>query len=61
MVAVSPFRLGEFPNVRLGIASITAAADAVELYEQVVATMWSRAARGSQGAKLLRQAVSDAR
>jgi hypothetical protein len=31
-VAVSPFRLGELPNIRTGIATITKAPDAVEMY-----------------------------
>lgn len=59
LVAVSPFRLGEFPNVRLGVASITAATDAVDLYEKLVATMWARAAKGAAAAKLLRQAIGE--
>lgn len=59
LVAVSPFRLGEFPNIRLGVASITAATDAVELYERLVATMWQRAAKGAAGAALLRRAVAE--
>jgi len=59
LVAISPFRLGEFPNVRLGVASITAATDAVDLYESLVATMWQRAAKGVAGAALLRRAVAE--
>ncbi len=59
LVAVSPFRLGELPNVRLGVASITAAADAVELYERLVAAMWQRAAKGAAGAALLRRAIAE--
>lgn len=59
LVAVSPFRLGEFPNVRLGVASITAATDAVALYEKLVATMWARAAKGEAAASLLRHAMAE--
>jgi len=59
LVAISPFRLGELPNVRLGVASITAATDAVELYERLVANMWQRAAKGTAGAALLRRAVAE--
>jgi transcriptional regulator with XRE-family HTH domain len=59
LVAISPFRLGEFPNVRLGVASITAATDAVDLYERLAATMWQRAAKGAAGAALLRRAVAE--
>lgn len=59
LVAVSPFRLGEFPNVRLGVASITAAADAVSLYERLVSVMWQRAAKGAAAALLLKKAVRE--
>ncbi len=59
LVAISPFRLGEFPNVRLGVASITAATDAVALYERLVGAMWARAAKGAAAAALLRQAVRE--
>lgn len=56
-VAVSPFRLGEFPNVSLGVASITSAAEAIALYERLARDMWARAYRGSDGAKLLRSLI----
>jgi transcriptional regulator with XRE-family HTH domain len=59
LVAISPFRLGELPNVRLGVASITAATDAVELYEKLATTMWQRAAKGAAGAVLLRRALAE--
>lgn len=56
-VAVSPFRLGEFPNINLGVASITSASEAVTLYERLARDMWARAYRGSEGAKLLRNLI----
>jgi transcriptional regulator with XRE-family HTH domain len=56
-VAVSPFRLGEFPNISLGVASITSAAEAVTLYERLARDMWARAYRGADGAKLLRNLI----
>lgn len=59
LVAVSPFRLGEFPNVRLGVASITASNDAVELYERLATQMWERSAKGAAGAALLRKALAE--
>jgi transcriptional regulator with XRE-family HTH domain len=52
-VAVSPFRLGELPNVRTGIATITTSTDAVALYRSLVERLWSGAAKGREGAKLL--------
>jgi transcriptional regulator with XRE-family HTH domain len=56
-VAVSPFRLGEFPNVDLGIATITSSEEAVALYESLARDMWARACHGPEGAKLLRNLI----
>ncbi|QCI67612.1 helix-turn-helix domain-containing protein [Phreatobacter stygius] len=60
LVAVSPFRLGELPNVRLGVASITGAPEAVALYERLAAQLWQRAAKGVTGAALLRRCIAEA-
>lgn len=59
LVAVSPFRLGELPNVRLGVASITAAQEAVDLYQKLAEQMWDRAAKGGSGAALLRKCLKE--
>ena len=59
LVAVSPFRLGELPNVRLGVASVTAAREAVDLYQKLADQMWSRAAKGANGAALLRKCLKE--
>jgi hypothetical protein len=53
-LAVSPFRLGELPNVRFGVATVTAAREAVALYEDMVAQLWARSLRGKAGARRLR-------
>ena len=53
VLATSPFRLGEQPNVRVGIATVTAAEEAVTLYENMVADLWKRALKGAAGAALL--------
>jgi transcriptional regulator with XRE-family HTH domain len=52
-VAVSPFRLGEMPNIRTGIATITTSRDAAEMYMGLIKRLWSGAAKGRDGAKLL--------
>ena len=49
LVAVSPFRLGELPNVRLGVASVTGADEAVDLYQKLAEQMWQRASKGANG------------
>jgi transcriptional regulator with XRE-family HTH domain len=54
MLTVSPFRLGEQPNVRLGVAMITSAPEAVALHEKAVHEMWRGAIKGRQAAEHLR-------
>lgn len=58
-VAVSPYRLGELPNIRLGVASVTAAEDAVSLYQNVADELWKRAYKGPRGAAFLREILKD--
>lgn len=53
-LAVSPFRLGELPNVRNGIATITAAPEAVRLHEAMIQRLWQGAYKGREGAQRLR-------
>lgn len=59
-VATSPFRLGEMPNIRTGIATITTAADAVAMYRTMIDRLWHDAAKGKQGAELLRSLLDRA-
>ena len=59
-LAVSPFRLGELPNVRTGIATVTASPEAIELYRKMVEDLWSRARKGRTGAALLRRLAKNA-
>ncbi|GLU31595.1 helix-turn-helix transcriptional regulator [Trinickia caryophylli] len=54
-VAASPFRLGELPNIRTGIATITTAPDALSMYRKMIDRLWADAAKGRQGAALLRE------
>jgi transcriptional regulator with XRE-family HTH domain len=57
MVAVSPYRLGELPNIRRGVASITAAPEAVSLYEDLAKELWGLAHRGRDAGALLRRII----
>jgi transcriptional regulator with XRE-family HTH domain len=59
LVAVSPFRLGELPNIRLGVASITAAVEAVSLYQRVADELWKRAHKGPRAAAFLRNILKE--
>lgn len=54
-LAVSPFRLGELPNIRNGIATVTESPEAVQFYTQFADDLWRRAIKGTRGAALLRQ------
>lgn len=55
VLALSPFRLGELPNVRNGIATVTASPEAVRLYEVMIGRLWKAAYKGKDGAKRLRE------
>ena len=54
LLSLSPFRLGEQPNVRIGVAMITTAPEALELHQKAVAEMWRRALKALPAAKFLR-------
>ena len=54
ILTLSPFRLGEQPNVHGGIAMITSAPEALELHERTVDDMWRRAHKGQAAARYLR-------
>jgi transcriptional regulator with XRE-family HTH domain len=54
ILSVSPFRLGEHPNVHLGVAMITSAPEALTLHRNVANAMWKRALKGSEAVRYLR-------
>jgi transcriptional regulator with XRE-family HTH domain len=54
MLSISPFRLGEHPNVRVGVAMITSAPEALALHRNVFNEMWKRAMKGSDAVRFLR-------
>ena len=54
ILTMSPFRLGEQPNVRLGVAMITSAPEAVTLHEEIVQQLWKGALKGKEAAQYLR-------
>ncbi|MTJ84454.1 MAG: helix-turn-helix transcriptional regulator [Telmatospirillum sp.] len=56
-LGISPFRLGgELPNVRIGVAMLTAEEQPVRMYEQIANDLWRRAHKGADAIALL-QAV----
>jgi transcriptional regulator with XRE-family HTH domain len=55
---ISPFRLGEQPNIRVGVAMATSAPEALALHENVVKEVWRTAIKGREAATYLRQLIS---
>jgi transcriptional regulator with XRE-family HTH domain len=60
VLAVSPFRLSEMPNIRYGVATVTAAPEAVALYENLSAELWGRALKGPRAAARLAEVIARA-
>lgn len=59
-LTISPFRLGEQPNIRVGVAMITSAPEALVLHERVVNEMWRTALKGAAAAQYLRELIAKA-
>lgn len=58
ILALSPFRLGEQPNVLGGIAMITSAPEALSLHERTVQDLWHRALKGPPAAAFMRELIA---
>jgi hypothetical protein len=58
MLMISPFRLGEQPNIRVGVAMATSAPEALALHENVVKEAWRTAIKGRDAAAYLRNLMS---
>jgi transcriptional regulator with XRE-family HTH domain len=56
---ISPFRLGEQPNIRVGVAMATSAPEALALHENVVKEVWRTAIKGRDAATYLRNLISN--
>jgi transcriptional regulator with XRE-family HTH domain len=61
LLVLSPFRLGGEPNVRVGVAMITSAPDAISMHEKAVTDMWQRALKGPEAANCLRRLLGNKR
>jgi transcriptional regulator with XRE-family HTH domain len=55
VLALSPFRLGEQPNIRVGVAMITSASEALALHEKMAQDLWRRALKGGAAVRLMRE------
>jgi hypothetical protein len=61
VLALSPFRLGEEPNIRVGVAMITSGPEALALHEKVAKDLWSRALKGPAAVHFMRKAMERAK
>ena len=59
ILVLSPFRLGSEPNVRVGVAMITSAPDALSFHETSINEMWGRALKGQAAANLVRNMIAN--
>jgi transcriptional regulator with XRE-family HTH domain len=57
ILALSPFRLGEEPNVRVGVAMITSAPEALALHEKMARELWSSALKGPAAVRFMRETM----
>jgi transcriptional regulator with XRE-family HTH domain len=57
ILALSPFRLGEEPNIRVGVAMITSAPEALALHQKMAKELWQRALKGPAAVKFMRELV----
>ncbi len=55
---ISPFRLGEQPNIRVGVAMATSAPEALATHDDVVKEVWRTAIKGQVAARYLRDLVT---
>jgi len=52
-VTMSPYRLGDHPNISAGIAMVTSAPEAVRMFKDSIIEQWDRAQKGEAGARML--------
>jgi transcriptional regulator with XRE-family HTH domain len=61
VLALSPFRLGEEPNIRVGVAMITSAPEALALHERMAKELWHRAIKGAAAVRFMRDLIDRSR
>lgn len=58
VLAISPFRLGEQPNVSLGVALITSAPEPMLLHERIAQRLWQGALKSAEAADYLHSLIA---
>src|SRR6185437_796913 len=52
-VTLSPYSLGDLPNISAGIAMATSAPEAVNMFKDMIRAQWERAHKGESGARII--------
>ena len=58
VLAISPFRLGEQPNVSLGVALITSAEEPMRLHEGIAERLWENALKAQKAADHVQRLIA---
>ncbi|WP_432736568.1 helix-turn-helix domain-containing protein [Maridesulfovibrio sp. FT414] len=58
-LCLSPYKLTDFPNVRLGVGMLTSAPEALELHQKMVTELWGKALKGRRAADYLRKMIKE--
>lgn len=56
-VACSPFRLGELPNIRSGVAWVSSSKEAIRHHQSLFDSLWENAAKGDDALRLLQNTL----
>lgn len=56
-VAVSPYRLGSFANIRIGVATISSAPESIRLHNDLTRQLWDRSLKGDDAVRYLCDAI----
>ena len=57
VVAISPFRLGLYANIRVGVGTITSAHESVQLHQKVTADLWHNSKKGKDAIERLKAII----
>ena len=58
ILALSPFRLGQEPNIRVGVAMITSAPEALALHDRMAKDLWQRALKGPAAVRFMQELLT---
>lgn len=56
-VAVSPYRLGSYANIRIGVATISSAPESIKLHNDLAQQLWKRSLKGDEAIRHLKSII----